>query len=66
MAEFDVKKAVALEQKYDSGLHLRAVGPWLVKFTFLFSVLFAAGGPQLFLFVLLLASVWNHSSLVTD
>lgn len=42
MAEFDVKKAEALEQKYDSGLHLRAVGPWLVKFTFLFSVLFAA------------------------
>ena len=42
MAEFDAKKAEALEQKYDSGLHLRAVGPWLVKFTFLFSVLFAA------------------------
>jgi len=42
VAEFDVKKAEALEQKYDSGLHLRAVGPWLVKFTFLFSVLFAA------------------------
>jgi len=42
VAEFDAKKAEALEQKYDSGLHLRAVGPWLVKFTFLFSVLFAA------------------------
>ena len=41
MAEFDAKKAEVLEQKYDSGLHLRAVGPWLVKFTFLFSVLFA-------------------------
>ena len=42
MAEFDVKKAEELEQKYDSGLHTRAIGPWLVKFSFAFSILFAA------------------------
>jgi len=42
VVQFDVRQAEELEQKYDSGLHLRAVGPWLVKFTFLFSVLFAA------------------------
>ena len=42
MAEFDIKKAEELERKYDSGLHTRALGPWLVKFTFVFSVLFAA------------------------
>ena len=42
MAEFDIKKAEELEQKYDSGLQTRALGPWLVKFTFWFSVFFAA------------------------
>ena len=42
MAEFDIKKAEELEQKYDSGLHTRALGPWLIKFTFWFSVFFAA------------------------
>ena len=42
MVEFDIKKAEELEQKYDSGLHTRAVGPWLVKFSFVFSILFAA------------------------
>jgi len=42
MAEFDVKKAEELEEQYDSGLQTRAVGPWLVKFTFAFSILFAA------------------------
>jgi len=42
LQEFDIKKAEELEQKYDSGLHTRAVGPWLVKFTITFSVLFAA------------------------
>ena len=41
MVEFDIKKAEALEQKYDSGLHTRALGPWLIKFTFGFSLLFA-------------------------
>ena len=41
MAEFDIKKAEELEQKYDSGLHTRAVGPWLIKFIFLFSIFFA-------------------------
>ncbi len=42
MAEFDVKKAEELERKYDSSFHTRAIGPWLVRFTFAFSVLFAA------------------------
>ena len=42
MAEYDVKKAEELEQKYDSALQYRAIGPWLAKFTFAFSVLFAA------------------------
>ncbi len=42
MAQLDVEQAEKLEQQYDSGLHLRAVGPWLVRFTFLFSILFAA------------------------
>jgi len=42
MAEFDIKKAEELEKKYDSGLHTRAVGPWLIKFTFVFSIIFAA------------------------
>ncbi len=41
MAEFDVKKAEELEQKYDSGLHTRAIGPWLLKFSFFFSIFFA-------------------------
>ncbi len=38
---FDVKKAEELERKYDSGLNTRALPPWLVHFTFLFSLLFA-------------------------
>jgi TRAP transporter 4TM/12TM fusion protein len=42
MAEFDIRKAEELEQKYESGLHTRALGPSLVKFTFWFSVVFAA------------------------
>ncbi len=41
MAQFDVKQAEELEEKYDSGLQFREIGPWLVKFTFLFSVFFA-------------------------
>jgi TRAP transporter 4TM/12TM fusion protein len=41
MAKLDIKKAEALEEKLDSGLHTRAIGPWLVKFTFVFSVFFA-------------------------
>ncbi|GMQ96015.1 MAG: TRAP transporter permease [Gammaproteobacteria bacterium] len=40
--EFDIKKAEELEQKYDSGLHTRALGPWLVKFVFVFSIVFAS------------------------
>ena len=40
-AEFDVKKAEELERKYDSGLNTRALPPWMVQFTFLFSLLFA-------------------------
>lgn len=42
MAEFDIKKAEELERKYDSGLNTRALGPVLLKFSFAFSILFAA------------------------
>ena len=42
MAELDINKAEELEKKYDSSLQTRAIGPLLVKFTFVFSVLFAA------------------------
>lgn len=42
MAEFDVKKAEELEKKYDSGLQTRAISPLLIKFTFAFSIFFAA------------------------
>lgn len=42
MDVFDIDKAEELERKYDSGLQTRAVGPVLVQFTFVFSVLFAA------------------------
>ena len=42
MSEYDIDKAEELERKYDSGLQTREVGPWLVKFVFLFSLGFAA------------------------
>ena len=42
MAQLDVRQVEELEEKYDSGLQFREIGPWLVKFTFLFSVCFAA------------------------
>jgi len=42
VAEFDIKKAEELERKYDSGLQTRAIGPWLLKFTSVFSIAFAA------------------------
>ena len=42
MSELDIKKAEELEEKYDSGLQTRAIGPYLVKFTYYFSILFAA------------------------
>ncbi|MCH9670946.1 MAG: TRAP transporter large permease subunit, partial [Gammaproteobacteria bacterium] len=42
MSEFDVKKAEELERQYDSGLQTRPVGPWLLTFTFFFSLAFAA------------------------
>lgn len=42
MAELDIKKAEELEKKLDSGLHTRAIGSWLIKFTFVFSIVFAA------------------------
>lgn len=42
MAEFDIKKAEELERKYDSGLNTRALGPVLLKFSFFFSIVFAA------------------------
>ena len=37
MAELDIKKAEELEEKYDSGLQTRVIGPYLVKFTYYFS-----------------------------
>ena len=42
VAQLDVRQVEELEKKYDSGLQFREIGPWLVKFTFLFSVFFAA------------------------
>ena len=42
MATFDVEKAEQLEKKYDSALQTRTIGPWLVKFVFVFSLIFAA------------------------
>ena len=42
MAELDVKKAEELEEKYDTSLQTRVISPLLVKFTFVFSILFAA------------------------
>ncbi len=42
MAEFDIKKAEELEEKYDSGLHTRALGPWVLNFSLAFSIFFAA------------------------
>lgn len=42
MAELDIKKIEELEERLDSALHTRAIGPWLIKFTFAFSVVFAA------------------------
>ena len=41
MAEYNVKKAEELEEKYDSGLQTRELGPWMVHFTYGFSILFA-------------------------
>ena len=41
MAELDIKKAEKLEEKYDSGLQTRVIGPYLVKFTYFFSIFFA-------------------------
>ncbi|MBE9476728.1 MAG: TRAP transporter fused permease subunit [Proteobacteria bacterium] len=42
MQTFDVDKVEELERKYDTALQTRAVGPLLVKFTFFFSIIFAA------------------------
>jgi len=41
MKELDIKEVEELEKKYDSGLHTRALSPWLIQFTFGFSILFA-------------------------
>ena len=41
MAEFDVNKAEKLEQRYDTSLQTRAISPLLIKFTFVFSIIFA-------------------------
>ena len=40
--KFDVKKAEELEQKYDTSLRTRTLGPWVLQFTIIFSVLYAA------------------------
>ena len=42
MAELDVTKAEELEKKYDTSLQTRAISPLLLKFTFAFSIVFAA------------------------
>jgi len=42
MDVYDIHKAEELERKYDSGLQTRAVGPFLVQFTYVFSIVFAA------------------------
>lgn len=41
MAEFDIKKAEELEEKYDTALQTRQLGPWLLQFSIIFSLLFA-------------------------
>ena len=41
MAEFDIKKAEELEQKYDTALQTRQLGPWLLQFSIIFALLFA-------------------------
>ena len=42
MTGLDVNKAEELEKKYDSSLQTRAISPLLIKFTFVFSIVFAA------------------------
>ena len=42
MAELDINKAEELEKKYDTSLQTRAISPLLFKFTFVFSIIFAA------------------------
>lgn len=42
MKELDLQEVEELEKKYDSGLHTRALSPWLIQFTFVFSLFFAA------------------------
>ena len=42
MTGLDINKAEELEKKYDSSLQTRAVSPLLIKFTFVFSIVFAA------------------------
>ena len=42
MTGLDVNKAEELEKKYDSSLQTRAISPLLIKFTFIFSIVFAA------------------------
>lgn len=41
LTEYDINKAQELEEKYDSGLQTRNLGPWVLKFSLGFSVLFA-------------------------
>ncbi|MGI9334428.1 MAG: TRAP transporter permease [Gammaproteobacteria bacterium] len=37
----DVERVAELERKYESGLNVRTVGPWLARFVFGFSLMFA-------------------------
>ncbi|MFP6730042.1 MAG: TRAP transporter permease [Alphaproteobacteria bacterium] len=41
LTEYDISKAQELEEKYDSGLQTRNLGPWVLKFSLGFSILFA-------------------------
>jgi TRAP transporter 4TM/12TM fusion protein len=41
LTEYDINKAQELEEKYDSGLQTRNLGPWVLKFSLGFSILFA-------------------------
>ena len=41
MAELDLEQAEQLEKQYDSSLQSRPIGPWLLRFTLVFSVIFA-------------------------
>ena len=41
MEKFSLERALSLESKYDDSLRTRPISPWLSKFVFYFSVIFA-------------------------